>query len=919
MTNADISDFLRGSFVLRPEFAWVPTASDALAAFSYYLLALMVVRFVWVRKDLAPKKRVLFFAFFLFLAGSLHLCNVVAPWHPVYGLQSLVKSTAAVFSILTVLFFLRLIGRARVLPSPHKISELEDLLAAERESLSGALREKKNLQDQLAEQGRDLAAAKRETLREHEEKKRLESVVRKNSEEIGRLPAAFRAAAESSDFYSCLEAAAREICKISEFEYGEVWGVRPDGKVIECVSGWYASDRFKEFFEMSRELKFPQGMSLAGRVWMSGQPVWIEDISRASSADFFRAEKASAAGFHSGFAVPVLIDGKTSAVLIFFTCADSGSKGAFFRGWATAFCDHLGVIIQKHAFAKRLEDADEITEKKVRERTAELEKLSLELRQEMTEARKVEEAVRKSQENFETLVNSIEGIVWEYDIRSSRFVFVSQQTEKILGYAAEIWLSDPAFWQDHIHGGDRENVLRFRAEVARTQRAATAEYRMITAEGQTLWIRDMVTVVSNNGDVNKLRGVMVDITDAKQGEEALSQERNFVSTVLDTASAMVIILDKEGRVERFNRACEHITGYSSAEVVNKPFWTLFSEQEAQKVKKIITCLLAGQFPINYESSWVSKTGSQQVIAWSSTVLLNKSGHVVHMVATGIDITKRKEIEQKLQEVVKDLARSNSDLDRFARELQEANERLKKLDELKSHFISAASHELKTPLTSVKGYVEMVLNGEAGFVNDEQKEYLGYVKESTDRLHRLVRELLDISKIESGQAKMKRDHVDLRILIKEEAALFKAQAQEKGISLVTSIDPALNMIYCDEDKIKEVFDNLLSNAIKYTRPEGKITVFGRNHEKGVQVGVQDTGIGIRKEDQMRIFDPFQNIEKSGGSEKEESTGLGLTLVKRIVEAHSGKITVQSEENKGAVFTVILPPDMENRNVQELAGA
>ena len=272
--------------------------------------------------------------------------------------------------------------------------------------------------------------------------------------------------------------------------------------------------------------------------------------------------------------------------------------------------------------------------------------------------------------------------------------------------------------------------------------------------------------------------------------------------------------------------------------------------------------------------------------------------------------------EKLEDQARELARSNQALDRHSEELKEANKRLKKLDELKSNFISAASHELKTPLTSIKGYVEMVLDGEAGRINDEQKEYLGYVKQSTDRLQRILKELLDISKIESGRATLKRESTDLKILIKEEMVLFKAQAQEKGTAISMDVDPALKSIFCDSDKIRQVLDNLLSNAIKYTPAHGKIKIFSRNHAQSVQIGVQDNGIGIKKEEQGRIFEPFQHLDQNGTEPDEESTGLGLTLVKKIVEAHGGQIHVQSEEGKGSTFTVILPLDMRRANLNEL---
>ncbi|MBI3313033.1 MAG: HAMP domain-containing histidine kinase [Candidatus Omnitrophica bacterium] len=255
---------------------------------------------------------------------------------------------------------------------------------------------------------------------------------------------------------------------------------------------------------------------------------------------------------------------------------------------------------------------------------------------------------------------------------------------------------------------------------------------------------------------------------------------------------------------------------------------------------------------------------------------------------------------------------------MGRKLKDSTERLKRLDELKSRFISAASHELKTPLTSLKGYVEIVLKEEAGSINTEQKEYLGYVKDSADRLHRLVRELLNISRIESGEARIAHVETDLSRVVKEEAALFKRSAAQKGIEVSTDIHPNLKPLYCDSDKIREALDNLISNAVKATPPKGKIRVFARANDQEVQLGVEDNGIGIRKEDQERIFDPFHHIDVEGRKEDQDSTGLGLTLVKRIVEAHGGRIHVQSEKNQGATFIMTFPWNTEQGKLNDLIG-
>lgn len=527
------------------------------------------------------------------------------------------------------------------------------------------------------------------------------------------------------------------------------------------------------------------------------------------------------------------------------------------------------------------------------------------LRNEITVRRLSQEPLQRSQENFETIINSIEGVVWEFDLSNARYSFVSKQVQRILGYPAEIWLSEPTFWQDHVHGGDREPAVAFRARVAREKTDDQFEYRMVTSDGRTRWLRDMATAVVEDGQVVKLRGVMVDITEQKIVEEFLNHERNFVSTILETASALVLILDPRGRIVRFNRACQQVSGYSAEEAKEKFFWELFSSPvEADNAKAVFTRLLAGQFPINYDSQWTGKDGTSRMIGWSDTVLLNRENVPVNIIATGIDITRIKDAEEKLKNMVERLATSNKALDDSSRELQEANERLKKLDRIKSDFISAASHELRTPLTSLKGFVEAILYDEVGPLNEKQRQFLTYVAQSADRLHRLVNELLDISKIESGQVRMNKNLSNIKNLLHEVITIFKPQAEGKSLSLELNVDGNLREIFCDADKIREVMDNLLSNAVKYTLPEGKIKILAKNADEGIRIEVQDTGIGIKAEDLPRVFEPFQNIEKTG-AEGEESAGLGLTLSKKIVQAHGGEIQVKSRQGKGSTFTVLLP--------------
>ena len=266
-----------------------------------------------------------------------------------------------------------------------------------------------------------------------------------------------------------------------------------------------------------------------------------------------------------------------------------------------------------------------------------------------------------------------------------------------------------------------------------------------------------------------------------------------------------------------------------------------------------------------------------------------------------DVSDKKRAMRYLEE-------NNLQLEKFSKQLSLTNEKLKKTDEFKSNFLAAASHELRAPLTSIKGYVSMILKGQAGALTDKQKRYLENVENCGDRLHRLVNSLLNISEIEMGLTKMNIVLTDITPLVQEEVRLFEVQAGNKSISMDLNIDSPLTGIYCDPDQIRQVIDNLLSNAVKYTRKKGSIFLRVSNAGAGVTVRVEDSGIGIRKADLEKIFEPFNDLNRFDDEKKnEESSGLGLSLVKRIIEAHGGTIKVESKIGKGTAFSIFFPAD------------
>jgi len=255
-----------------------------------------------------------------------------------------------------------------------------------------------------------------------------------------------------------------------------------------------------------------------------------------------------------------------------------------------------------------------------------------------------------------------------------------------------------------------------------------------------------------------------------------------------------------------------------------------------------------------------------------------------------------------------LKRSHDELEERVKnrtqELAEANEELVRLNKMKSDFVSAVSHELRTPLTSIKGYAALVGEGKLGAVSKSQADRLGKIGRNTDYLSNLISDLLDIARIESGRIGMMIHSVELSRLVDAVADLLGPQFKENNLTLKVKLPAKLPRLQVDENRLQRVFVNLLSNAIKFTPERGTLTIQATSKGKMLQVDVADTGIGIPPEDLERLFSEFFRADNPVNRER-KGTGLGLVLVKRIIEAHGGKIWVTSRVGKGTTFSFTIP--------------
>ncbi len=398
-----------------------------------------------------------------------------------------------------------------------------------------------------------------------------------------------------------------------------------------------------------------------------------------------------------------------------------------------------------------------------------------------------------------------------------------------------------------------------------------------------------IHVISEGGDDYLVKGrihsgvinrvVRYGIEKKRQNKKSYVVEQKYRLITERSATAICVISPQE-TVLYVNPAAEVFFGISLAEVVGKAGRDVLHFQDWDAV----TAFLA----------------SSETAAKTLDTFLYKTGESAP-VASSLSSVRLEGDEELFLFINKKLVSPQEESERLTRLTKEAQQ--SELDRIQSEYVSAVSHYLKTPLASIRLYLDYLVNGYAGSVTEKQKEYLTTIDETTERLNGQVTRLLNISKIRSHQSKMKMEQTDLAKLLEEQSRIFRAQAEHKSLHMTLKTEK-VPLIYCDSAKMREVIDNFISNAIKYTPAGKQVTFYARRAVDGVELVFEDTGIGIEPQYLEAIFDPFCDIPKTEIGWV-ESTGLGLSLAKRIVELHQGSVRVKSQKGKGSVFTIFLP--------------
>lgn len=811
------------------------------------------------------------------------------------------------------------------------------------------------------------------------ENARLYSEARKEIAERKRIEvrlaaqhAVTRALAESMTLTEATPKMIQAICETLAWELGVLWLVDKEARQLRCVEIWHLlSVSLNEFDEVCRNKTFLPGEGLPGRIWASGEPAWISDVTQ--DPNFPREAAAAKEGLHAVFGFPIRRGVDFLGVIEFFSreirepdedllqlMANIGIQiGQFIErkqaeqarleseARKTAILesaldciitmDERGNIVEFNPAAERTfgyrreevigkEMAALIIPPPLREKhrqglrhylaagegpiigkriempamRAGGAEFPVELAvtripsdgppmftgylRDITKRKQAERALSESHTQLRLAVESARARLWLWEISEDRLYCITFSGE---GDPVSEYFGALNVFLEGIHPEDREGVRCAFKKALAGEKDYNVQFRYYEPDGSTPWLLGRAHLVKDiNSQPLRMYGLNIEITEHKEAEEKLKESESRFRQFAENIREVFWMSDPlKQKMLYISPAYEEIWGRSCESLYQQPksFLEAIHPEDQQRAITFVEQQPRGD-KTDIEYRIIRPDGSMRWIRDRAFPIKNEVGQVYRIVGIAEDITQKRLAEEELKHKTM--------------EAQEASR-------IKSEFVSNVSHELRTPLNAIIGYNALLLDETYGNLGRDQKPPLKGIQRNAEDLLKLVNEVLDLAKIESGKMPVEIEEVDLAALIQETITGMQPLFDQKSLFIRFSPSGELPAIYSDSDKIKQILVNLLSNAVKFTQRGGiTITTTELPDKRGIEISVQDTGIGIKPEELPKIFSTFHQVDATVTREF-GGVGLGLSIVKQLIGLLKGTVHVESVYGSGSTFQVFLP--------------
>ena len=495
-----------------------------------------------------------------------------------------------------------------------------------------------------------------------------------------------------------------------------------------------------------------------------------------------------------------------------------------------------------------------------------------ELEQREADLCRLNAALKASDERFALASRATTDVIWDWDVTGNSITFSNSLVTRF-GYP-KAGAMDVNFWFDAIHPDDRERVgASLHSALNGGEERWNDDYRYRRNDGTYAWVFDRGTILREEGKPVRMIGAILDMTDRVDAATAVSALSRQNEMILQSTAEGIFGIDLEGNTSFVNETAAAMLGHTVDELKRGRIHDLVhhtrddgSHYPWTECPGYISLTRGTDQTTATEVFW-HKDGRSIPVEYASRPIRDELGEIVGVVVSFRDISERRAVER-----------------------------------MKDEFVSIVSHELRTPLTSIRGALGLLAGGRLGELPQKAHRMLDIAVSNTDRLVRLINDILDIERMESGKITLSRQACDTRGLLEQAADVMRPMAERAQVQL--NIDACDASLFADSDRLVQTLTNLVSNAIKFSGPGTTITLSAACEPERVTFNVSDQGRGIPREKLEAIFERFQQVDASDSREKGGS-GLGLAICRSIVRQHGGEIWVESEVGKGSRFRFAIP--------------
>ena len=521
----------------------------------------------------------------------------------------------------------------------------------------------------------------------------------------------------------------------------------------------------------------------------------------------------------------------------------------------------LGRVFERQQSRLGLLNAKEGLERRVEERTRELTGLNDALRSEIGSREKFQEALREAMDRYHSLMESVRDVIFAVS-PAGRFESLNSAFGALTGFASQEWLGTRVMGL--IHPEDRRRAIDAFRLTFSGHPVPPFEFRIRHASGSWVFVECSLTVQIQTGVVSSVTGIARDVTASRRAKaELIIRDRAMAAT-----SEGILITDATlpgNPITFVNHGFERLSGFSESEALGKGLDLLRGPETAQETLDSLQRAFTNCQPLTVEMKARRCDGQSLWVRIVITPVRDDQNRPANFVAIVSDISPQKEAER-----------------------------------MKNEFVSTVSHELRTPLTSLRGFAELMLDRD--YPPEKQKKFIQIIHRESTRLSTLINDFLDVQRMEAGRQDYHFSKVRLPQVLDDSAALFRPTSPIHTFEVVYPDD--LPEIRADVDRLRQITTNLLSNAVKFSPQGGAVSLTARREGAMVVISVADQGIGIAPEAAGRLFEKFYRVDNTA-TRKIGGTGLGLSIVKQIVDAHGGRVWVESQPGEGTRFLFTLP--------------